>query len=84
LVMDQPKDEIKGLIAHRLRRESKVVERLGGRGEIALMDLTPLVYDDVDAGLHTLASYSLLAHLLKLEKEQRVSRNNENWCLLEA
>ena len=84
LVMDQPKDEINGLIAHRLRRESKVVERRGGRGEIALIDLTPLVYDDVDAGLHTLASYSLLAHLLKLEKEQRVSRNNENWCLLEA
>ena len=84
LVMDRPQEEIKGLIAHRLRRESKVVERLNGRGEISLMDLTPLVYDDVDAGLHTLASYSLLAHLLKLEKEQRVSRSDESWCLLEV
>jgi len=84
LVMDRPKEEIKGLIAHRLRRESKVVDRLSGRGEITLRDLTPLVYDDVDAGLHTLASYSLLAHLLKLEKEQRVSSSIDSWCLLET
>jgi len=83
LVMDRPKDEIEALIAHRLRREAKVVERLSGSGEITLMGLTPLVYDDVEKGLHTLASYSLLAHLLKLEKEQRVSRSGECWCLLE-
>jgi len=83
LVMDRPKEEIEALIAHRLRREAKVVERLSGSGEITLMGLTPLVYDDVEKGLHTLASYSLLAHLLKLEKEQRVSRSGECWCLLE-
>ncbi len=62
---------VEGLIAHRLRREEKVVRVLRGNGELSLQELTPLVYDDVDASLHLVAQVSLWAHLLKLEKEGR-------------
>jgi glyoxylase-like metal-dependent hydrolase (beta-lactamase superfamily II) len=68
-VIDDPIGMIDGLIAHRLRREEKVIRVLRGKGELSLQELTPLVYDDVDASLHPVAQASLWAHLLKLEKE---------------
>ncbi len=61
--------EIDGIVSHRLMREEKVVEALGKAGESSLEQLVPLVYDDVDKSLHRVASYSLWAHLLKLEKD---------------
>jgi glyoxylase-like metal-dependent hydrolase (beta-lactamase superfamily II) len=68
-VIDDPIGIIDGLISHRLRREEKVIRVLSACGDITLAELTPLVYDDVDAGLHSVAQISLWAHLLKLEKE---------------
>lgn len=68
-VLDNPIGVIDGLIAHRLRREEKVIRVLRGGGERSLQELTPLVYDDVDTDLHMVAQVSLWAHLLKLEKE---------------
>lgn len=68
-VIEDPIGVIDGLIAHRLRREEKVIRVLRAQGEMSLVDLTPLVYDDVDASLHMVAQVSLWAHLLKLEKE---------------
>ncbi|UTW46432.1 MBL fold metallo-hydrolase [bacterium SCSIO 12696] len=68
-LIDQPRQEIEKLIAHRLKRERKVVAALQQLGEASLEALLPLVYNDVDASLHKIASYSLWAHLLKLEKD---------------
>lgn len=68
-VIEDPIGVIDGLIAHRMRREEKVIRVLRGKGELSLQELTPLVYDDVDPGLHPVAQASLWAHLLKLEKE---------------
>lgn len=79
LVIDTPAREIEGLIAHRLSRETKVVDSLHAAGGATLESLLPRVYDDVDACLHVLAKYSLLAHLIKLEKEQRAVRDGEQW-----
>jgi len=83
-LIENPENEIEGLIQHRLGRESKVVKTMKGLGEISLEDLTPKVYEDVDKSLHPLAKYSLWAHLLKLEKDQRASHKNDRWCLLET
>jgi len=41
--------------------------------------LLPVVYDDVPARLHPVASRSLLAHLIKLAAEGRVTRTGERW-----
>jgi hypothetical protein len=48
------------------------VERLlAGLGSATPSELLPLVYDDVAPQLHALASYSLLAHLIRLQEEGR-------------
>jgi glyoxylase-like metal-dependent hydrolase (beta-lactamase superfamily II) len=79
-VIQDPIGVIDGLIAHRLRREDKVIRVLRAQDEISLVDLTPLVYDDVDASLHLVAQVSLWAHLLKLEKEGRaIKMIEQHW-----
>lgn len=80
-MIENPQQEIQGLIEHRLGREAKVIKVLGEHGSGTLDDLTPLVYDDVDSSLHAIARYSLWAHLLKLEKEQRAVSPNDCWAL---
>jgi glyoxylase-like metal-dependent hydrolase (beta-lactamase superfamily II)/8-oxo-dGTP pyrophosphatase MutT (NUDIX family) len=61
-----PHKEVRRLVAHRLAREAKVTAALARRGESALEDLVPEVYNDVPARLHPIAARSLLAHLEKL------------------
>ncbi len=67
------------LIEHRLQRERKVLDRLGGmKDETTLQALTKVVYDDVDPSLHLIASVSLWAHLLKLEREGLARRTDSD------
>jgi glyoxylase-like metal-dependent hydrolase (beta-lactamase superfamily II) len=73
-VIEDAQAEIERVIAHRLRREAKVLSKLQQAGRVRLDVLVVSVYDDVDARLHPLAMSSLLAHLLKLEAEGRVRR----------
>jgi glyoxylase-like metal-dependent hydrolase (beta-lactamase superfamily II) len=62
-------------IVHRARRESQVLAALGG-GASTAEELVPTIY--AGEGLHPsmfpVAARSVLAHLLKLEKEGRVAR----------
>jgi glyoxylase-like metal-dependent hydrolase (beta-lactamase superfamily II) len=80
LVIEPAAAEIARIIAHRLQREEKVLERLGSTSPVSLEELLPRVYDDVDPRLHVLARSSLLAHLLKLEHDARVHRSGELWA----
>lgn len=77
--IDNPLQMIEALIWHRTMRENKTLEKMQQLGPCTLATLTPSVYDEVPAFLHGLAQMSLLAHLLKLEKEQRVYQENELW-----
>lgn len=72
--MHDPQAEVAALIEHRMARETKIAEVCAAAGEASTDELLPRAYDDVDTSLHFIARYSLLAHLLKLEKEQRVVR----------
>jgi glyoxylase-like metal-dependent hydrolase (beta-lactamase superfamily II)/8-oxo-dGTP pyrophosphatase MutT (NUDIX family) len=56
---------------HRLEREARVLAALQ-RGRLTVEDLLAAAYNDVGPELHPFASRSLLAHLIKLEKENRV------------
>jgi glyoxylase-like metal-dependent hydrolase (beta-lactamase superfamily II) len=72
--------EIDRVVAHRLKREAKVVAALGNDGRGATLDaLVPLVYDDTPTALHALARFSLLAHLQKLLEEGRAQRQGDTW-----
>jgi glyoxylase-like metal-dependent hydrolase (beta-lactamase superfamily II) len=79
-VMPDALGEIDRVIAHRLKREAKVVAALRRQGPSATLEsLVPDVYDDTPVALHGLARYSLLAHLQKLEEEGRVTQDGERW-----
>ena len=65
----QPHAVLRALIAHRLRREARVLSALQGLGPANIDTLLPAVYADVPTTLHPMARRSLLAHLLKLQAD---------------
>lgn len=81
-VIDNPDEVVDWLIAHRLKREAKIVTTMEANPNSTLWDLTLQVYDELDPKLHRLASRSLLAHLLKLEADGRARCDNELWYLV--
>ena len=78
-VIETPAEEVAKIIAHRLKREQKVVDALTQLQAATLDALVPVVYDDVSPKLHMPARRSLHAHLLKLEKDKRATLNGELW-----
>ncbi len=79
--IDTPHAEAQRLIAHRLKREQKIVDAFSARNPATLDELVPIVYADVSANLHTVARRSLHAHLLKLEHDGRLWQQGERWKL---
>lgn len=78
-LVGRPHDVLRALIAHRLRREAKVVDALRAADSAAIEALLPVVYDDVPAALHALARRSLHAHLLKLAADGRAIDAGGRW-----
>jgi glyoxylase-like metal-dependent hydrolase (beta-lactamase superfamily II) len=78
-VIDKPHDEVRRLIAHRLKREQKVRDAFATKNPATLDELLPLVYDDVPQQIHPVARRSLHAHLLKLQRDQRVTETSGIW-----
>jgi glyoxylase-like metal-dependent hydrolase (beta-lactamase superfamily II) len=81
-VIDKPHDEVRRLLAHRGKRERKVLDALGQKNPATLDDLLPLVYDDVSPRIHPVARRSLHAHVLKLKQDGRVVAEGDSWRLL--
>ena len=71
------------LVTHRLTREKKIAQTLEDHGPGTLKDLVKHAYDDVPPAIHGLATRSLLAHLIKLEKDQRAVRDDDVWASTE-
>ncbi len=72
-------------IAHRQLREQQILQTLETlpRG-VTIPEMVPAIYVDVDPKLHSIAAWSVEAHLLKLEKEGLVERIGEHgWMLVE-
>jgi glyoxylase-like metal-dependent hydrolase (beta-lactamase superfamily II)/8-oxo-dGTP pyrophosphatase MutT (NUDIX family) len=78
-LMDKPQEMIERLLIHRMDRENKVLGVLRRLGGAAVEDLLPFAYDDVPARVHPVAKRSLLAHLIKLEAEGRITRAGGRW-----
>ena len=74
--------DIERVIAHRLKREAKLVTALSQRGAATLDDVLAEVYEDTPRALHELARFSLLAHAIKLEEDGRAARSGETWTWL--
>ena len=81
-VIEKPHDEVRKLVAHRLKRERKVVDAFAKKNPATLDELLPLVYDDVSPRIHPVARRSLHAHVLKLRSEGRVVAEGDDWRLV--
>ena len=77
-MLDDPLGVIDGLVAHRLRREAKVLAALD-QAPLTLDGLLPRVYGDVDPSLYELARHTLLAHLIRLERRGVALRSDDGW-----
>ncbi len=81
-VIPTPQDEVRRLIAHRLKREEKIFKALEQAGPATLEQLVRYAYDDVPERIHNVAMRSLHATLLRLEKNGRVSCAAAQWRVL--
>jgi len=78
-IIETPHDEARRLIAHRLKREQKVLDAFSKKNPATVEELVPIVYDDVPPRLHPVARRSLHAHLIKLGREGRVAETDGLW-----
>jgi glyoxylase-like metal-dependent hydrolase (beta-lactamase superfamily II) len=76
-----PHEAIAWIVNHRLEREAKVVATLAELPNSTTAELVPQVYGDVHERLHGLAERSLLAHLLKLDADDKVTPDGDRWSL---
>lgn len=83
-LIEKPHDEVRRLIAHRMKRERKVLDAFGKKNPATLDELLPFVYDDVPQAIHPVARRSLHAHVLKLRDDGRVVEEGERWRLRQA
>ena len=69
---------IRALLTHRHEREQQVNEALGPAPR-TLAELVAIAYADTPQSLWPYAERSLLAHLIKLEREGRAASEGEGW-----
>ncbi len=75
--------KLREYVAHRLMREGKVAASLRAAGRGTSRELVPGAYADTPPALWGLAERSLIAHLVKLERDGVARRDVDGaWCLL--
>jgi hypothetical protein len=80
-MIDDAVGTLRAYVAHRLMREAKVASALARAGRpVAARDLVADAYADTPRPLWGLAERSLLAHLVKLEREGRARRSDDAWA----
>ena len=77
--IDSPYEAIDWIIKHRLEREAKVITALEKNPNSTTAELLPHTYGDVPEKLHGIAERSLLAHLLKLENDDKAVQDEDRW-----
>lgn len=70
-------------VSHRLERERQVLSALE-RGPAAIASLVRAIYPQLDPAVAPAAEETLLAHLRKLEEDERVEQRDEVWSLRPA
>lgn len=78
-VIETPHDEVRRLIAHRLKREEKVRAALERVGPATLEVLVGHAYDDVPVRIHNVAMRSLQASLIRLERNGHAACAGNVW-----
>lgn len=79
--MARPYQKIDEYITHRLEREQAILSALQ-QGAGSPKEIVPRVYTDVSPKAYPMAERAVLAHLLKLEAENVVRRDNDEWSVV--
>ncbi|MGH7831091.1 MAG: MBL fold metallo-hydrolase, partial [Candidatus Binatia bacterium] len=79
--IQDPYGKIKEYIEHRLMREEQVLQSLR-EGLRTIPEIAARIYADLAAPLQSMAQLSVEAHLIKLMKEGRVSRERQNYFII--
>jgi glyoxylase-like metal-dependent hydrolase (beta-lactamase superfamily II) len=74
-VIENAPEKITQYLEHRLEREQQVLHELS-MGAKTVMEIVRAIYREYPANLHAAAGQSVLSHLIKLEREGRVERND--------
>lgn len=80
-VIEDPSALIHRYIAHRASREEQVLSFLSSRA-CSIEDLATLIYPNLAAELIGMARESVLAHLQKLQLENRVANDGGQWSVV--
>lgn len=75
--VDDPNALLDYYIQHRMEREEQVISALRP-GPATIPTLVATIYADIDPQLHPVAALSVEAHLLKLQREGRATREDQN------
>jgi glyoxylase-like metal-dependent hydrolase (beta-lactamase superfamily II) len=82
-IIDEPAELLREYIEHRKVREQQVLAAIGS-GLTDVDEIVPRIYPTLAAALLPMGRESVLAHLIKLEREGRVSRQSEGWKLADS
>jgi glyoxylase-like metal-dependent hydrolase (beta-lactamase superfamily II)/8-oxo-dGTP pyrophosphatase MutT (NUDIX family) len=83
-LMARPAQAMQAIVAHRLRREAKVVDAMRALGPADADALLARVYDDVRPRLLAMAMRSLTAHLYKLRDDGMARERDGRWALIDG
>ena len=81
-VIDDPDVVLRGYLEHRRDREEQILSALR-EGDATPEALVPLIYRGLKEGLFQVARETVLAHLLKLERDGRATRREDSWHIIE-
>ncbi len=76
--IEDPRALIHQYVEHRAQRERQVLEALAA-GASTIDDFLPRIYPSLQPALEPMARETVLAHLIKLESEGRVTRTDTRW-----
>lgn len=79
-VVEDPYGKIKEYIDHRLMREQEVLRALR-EGHETIPSMVAAIYTDTPAALHSVAEFTVQAHLRKLIQEGRAKKKEERYFL---
>jgi glyoxylase-like metal-dependent hydrolase (beta-lactamase superfamily II) len=83
-IIPEAQAKIAEYIQHRMLREQQVIQALEVLSPgVTIAEMVPQIYVDVDPKLHSIAAWSVEAHLIKLEREGLVEKlEHDRWALV--
>ena len=82
-VIDDPDFVIDAYVRHRAQRDGQILDALA-QGLTSPEDIASRIYGGLAPELTKAAAQTVLAHLIKLEREGRVSQREERWSRTQA